>query len=77
MSPKYLTNLVKSISGQSARDWIVYYTILGIKALLRESSMDLKSIAVRVNFPDQSSLCRFFRRYAGMSPSQYRKNIYF
>lgn len=77
VSPKYLTNLVKSISGQSARDWIVYYTILGIKALLRESSMDLKSIAVRVNFPDQSSLCRFFRRYAGMSPSQYRKNIYF
>lgn len=77
VSAKYLTTLIKQISGQSAHDWIVEYTILEIKALLRESSMDLKSIAARVNFPDQSSLCRYFRRYAGMSPSQYRKDIFF
>lgn len=77
VSAKYLTNLIRSISGQSARDWIVYYTILEIKALLRESSVDLKSIVARVNFPDQSSLSRFFRRYTGISPSQYRKNIHF
>lgn len=77
VSSKYLTTLIKQISGQSAHDWIVEYTILEIKALLRESSMDLKSIATRVNFPDQSSLCRYFRRYAGVSPSQYRKDIFF
>lgn len=77
VSAKYLTNLVKSISGQSAREWIVYYTIVEIKALLRESTLDLKTIVSRVNFPDQSSLSRFFRHYTGMSPSQYRKNIHF
>lgn len=77
VSPKYLTNLVRSISGRSAHDWIVYYTILEIKALLRESSMDLKSIVARVNFPDQSTLSRFFRRYTGMTPSKYRENIHF
>ncbi len=62
---------------QSARDWIVYFTIFEIKALLRESAMDLKTIVARVNFPDQSTLSRFFRRYTGMSPSRYRKNIHF
>lgn len=77
ITPKYLTNLIRNISGKSARDWIVYYTILEIKSLLRESSMDLKAIATRVNFPDQSSLSRFFRHYTGISPSQYRKNIHF
>lgn len=77
VSPKYLTNLMRSISDHSARDWIVYYTIIEIKALLRESSMDLKTIVSRVNFPDQSSLSRFFRHYTGMSPSQYRKSIHF
>lgn len=77
ISPKYLTNLMKGLSGQSARDWIVYYTIFEIKALLRESSMDLKTIVARVNFPDQSTLSRFFRRYTGVSPTQYRKNIHF
>lgn len=77
ISPKRLTNLIRSISGQSARDWIVYYTILEIKSLLRESSLDIKSIVAKVNFPDQTTLSRFFRHYTGMTPSQYRKNIYF
>ena len=65
ISPKRLTNLIRSISGQSAREWIVYYTILEIKSLLRESSLDIKSIAARVNFPDQTTLSRYFRHYTG------------
>ena len=77
ITPKYLTNLIRKISGQSARDWIVYFTILEIKSLLRQSSMDLKSIAVRVNFPNQSIMSRYFRHYIGITPSKYRKNIHF
>ena len=77
ISPTRLTNLIRSISGQSAREWIVYYTILEIKSLLRESSLGIKSIAARVNFPDQTTLSRYFRHYTGVTPSQYRKNIYF
>ena len=77
ISSKYLTNLIRSISGHSARDWIVYLTILEIKSLLRQSSMEIKSIALRMNYPDQSSLSRFFRHYTGMTPSKYRKAIHF
>ena len=75
---KYLTNLMNEISGAvGTGDWIVYYTIFEIKALLRESAMDLKTIVARVNFPRPVDLEPFFRRYTGMSPSQYRKNIHF
>lgn len=77
VSSKYLTTLIKDICGRSARDLIVEYTILEIKSLLRDSMMDLKTIASRVNFPDQSSFSRYFRHYTGMSPTQYRKNIHF
>lgn len=77
ISPKTLTNLIRSISGQSARDWIVYFIILEMKSLLRQSSMDLKSIAARMKFPDQTSMSRFFRRYTGMTPSGYRESIHF
>lgn len=66
---------MNEISGQSARDWIVYYTIFEIKALLRESAMDLKTIVARVPRPVDAE--PLFRRYTGMSPSQYRKNIHF
>lgn len=77
LTPKSLTNLVRNVSGQSAREWIVYYTIYEIKMLLRDSSLDIKSIAARTNFPDHATLSRYFRRYTGMSPSKYRESFFF
>ena len=61
ITPKYLTNLVRRISGQSAHDLIVYFTIIEIKALLRESALDMKTIASRVNFRDLPTFSRFFQ----------------
>ena len=77
VSPKYLTTAVKSVSGQSAREWIVYYTILDIKSLLRQTTMDIKAIVAKANFPDMSSLSRYFHHYTGMTPSEYREKIHF
>lgn len=77
ISPKSLTNMIRSISNHSAHEWIVYYTIFEIKSLLRDSSLDIKSIAVNTNFPDQATLSRYFRRYTGMSPSEYRESFFF
>lgn len=77
LSAKSLTNLIRSLSGQSARDWIVYYTIFEIKALLRDSSLDIKAIAARTRFPDHAALSRYFRRYTGMTPSKYRESFFF
>lgn len=77
ISPKSLTNMIRSISNHSAHEWIVYYTIFEIKSLLRDSSLDIKSIAINTNFPDQATLSRYFRRYTGMSPSEYRESFFF
>jgi AraC-like DNA-binding protein len=77
LTPKSLTNLIRSVSGQSAHDWIVYYTIFEIKALLRDSSLDIKVITIRMHFPDQATLSRYFRRYTGMTPSKYRESFFF
>ncbi len=77
VSSKYLTTAVKSVSGQSAREWIVYYTILEIKSLLRQASLDIKEIVALVNFTDLSSLSRYFHHYTGMTPSEYRDKIHF
>lgn len=77
LSPKSLTNLIRSICGQSARDWIVFYTIFEIKSLLRDSSLDIKAIAARTHFPDHATLSRYFRRYTGTTPSKYRESFFF
>lgn len=32
ITPKYLTTIIKAVSGKSAKDWILEYIILEIKA---------------------------------------------
>ena len=75
ITPKYLTTIIKAVSGKSAKDWILEYIILEIKALLRDSSLNIQEIVVKTNFANQSSLGRFFRKHTGMSPSEYRRSM--
>lgn len=72
ITPKYLTLIIKEISGRSAKDWIVDYIVLEIKALLKNSLFNIQEITVKTNFSNQASLGRFFRKHTGMSPSEYR-----
>ena len=71
-SCSFLDMVIKETSGKSAKDWIVEYIILEIKALLKNTSLNIQEIAIRTNFANQSSLGRFFRKHTGMSLSQYR-----
>ena len=64
--------VLKEVRGKSAKDWIVEYIVLEIKALLKNTNMNIQEIAVKTNFANQSSLGRFFRKHTGMSLSQYR-----
>ncbi|MDD3037063.1 AraC family transcriptional regulator [Bacteroides sp.] len=74
ISSKYLSMVIKEISGKSAKDWIIEYIILEIKALLKNTNLNIQGIALKTNFANQSSLGRFFRKHTGMSLSQYRTN---
>lgn len=73
ITSKYLTMLMTENCGRSAKDWIVEYTILEIKALLRDSNLEIKEIALRTNFRLNSVMTRFFRDHTGMTPSEYRE----
>ena len=72
ITPKYLSAVIKEVSGRSAKDWITEYLVLEIKSLLRNSSMNIQEITLKTNFSNQASLGRFFRKHTGMSPSEYR-----
>ena len=70
--PKYPTTLIKRISGKSVSEWIDNYVILEAKTLLKYSNMSVQEIAYYLNFPNQSFFGSYFKRNAGMSPSQYK-----
>ena len=72
ITPKYLTTLIKRISGQSVSEWIDNYVILEAKTLLKYSTMSIQEIAYYLTFPNQSFFGSYFKRNTGMSPSQYK-----
>ncbi len=72
ITPKYLTTMIKQISGKSASEWIDTYVILEAKTLLKYSPMSIQEIAYYLNFPNQSFFGSYFKRNTGMSPSQYK-----
>lgn len=76
ISAKYLTMLMTENSGRSAKEWIVEYTIIELKALLRDSNLEIKEIALRTNFQSNSVMTRFFREHTGMTPSEYREKFF-
>ncbi len=72
ITPKYLTTLIKRISGRSVSEWIDNFVILEAKTLLKYSNMSIQEIAYYLNFPNQSFFGSYFKRNTGMSPSQYK-----
>lgn len=74
LTPKYLSMLVKKISGRSAPDWIDSFVILEAKNLLKYSDTTIKEIVYKLHFPNQSVFYKFFKAHTGMTPSEYRNS---
>lgn len=74
ISPKYLTVLVKEATGRSAIEWIDEFVIIEAKNLLRFSGKNIQQVAYALNFPNQSSFGKYFKRLTGISPMAYQKS---
>lgn len=74
LTPKYLSKLVKNVTGRSAPEWIDSYVILEAKNLLKYSGVTIKEIVYRLNFPNQSVFYKFFKARTGMTPSEFRNS---
>ncbi|MEG2070122.1 MAG: AraC family transcriptional regulator [Bacteroidales bacterium] len=73
ISTHYLTLIVKRITGQSVSDFIFEMLHSEARTLLTHSKLSIQEIAILLNFSDQSSFGKFFKRKAGISPADYRK----
>lgn len=74
ISPKYLSETVKNISGRAPNEWIDNYVTLELRSLLRNTTKSVKEIANEMNFQNQSFLGKYFKEHVGISPVAYRKN---
>jgi AraC-like DNA-binding protein len=75
ITPQYLNSICKKETGVTAGDCIRRRLLLEAKRLLTFSDLDVKEIAYGLGFSDTSYFSRFFRRYAGMAPMEFRQEI--
>ncbi|MBQ3881107.1 MAG: AraC family transcriptional regulator [Bacteroidales bacterium] len=75
MTPKYMSTVVKQVSGRSAGKWIDDNVILRAKAMLAQGNKNIKTICDQMGFPSLSFFGRYFKRVTGMSPRDYRKSV--
>lgn len=69
----YLTLIVKRITGQSVSDFIFEMLYSEARELLTHSKLSIQEIAQKLDFSDQSSFSKFFKRKSGVSPVEFRK----
>lgn len=73
VSHNYLTFCIKTMTNLTPKQAINKQLINEIKHLLENTNLSLKEIAWQLNFSDASYLSRFFSRYCGLSPANYRE----
>lgn len=72
VSPKYLSTVIKQVSGEFASDIINKIITIEIKALLLNQNFSMKEICAQLNFSSQTVFTKFFKQQTGMTPKQFR-----
>ncbi len=70
ISPKYLTNIVRQVTGHTPKTIIDQYVILQLKVQLRRGDRSVKQLAWEYRFTDVSFFCRYFKKHTGLTPLQ-------
>lgn len=72
ITQRHFATQIQAKSGKSPLQWIALFVISEAKQMLDNPHKSIKEIAIYLNFPDISAFGRYFRRYTGISPSDYR-----
>jgi AraC-like DNA-binding protein len=75
ISLSYLGRYFKKQTGDTLQQYISMYKIRLIEMRLLHSDMRINEIANELNFADESHLNKMFRKYKGLSPTEYKKQF--
>ncbi|MFT3680195.1 MAG: helix-turn-helix transcriptional regulator [Ferruginibacter sp.] len=75
ITPNHLNALCRDVAGLSAGELIRNRVLLEAKRLLVNAGMTIAEIAAALNFDDNSYFTKFFKKYEGVTPENFRKEI--
>ncbi len=73
LSTRYVSTLIKKVSGKAAKDWIDDALMTRIKIELKHTEKTVAQISDEMNFPNPSFFNKYFKRLTGTTPQAYRK----
>ena len=74
ITTQYLSSILKEQSGRSASQWIQEALMIEAKGMLKSPRINVQQVADKLNFPDQSTFGKFFKKHTGISPLTFRKS---
>lgn len=75
VTPKYLTTVVKKVSGKSVSQWINIYLMEQIKYYLKTTNLTVAEIADELNFSNTSFFGKYVKMHTGTSPAKLRRTL--
>jgi AraC-like DNA-binding protein len=73
LSPSYFTRAFKDQTGKSPIRYLLKIRIERAKEMLVDTGLKISDIALSVGFSNQQRFNEMFKKYAGLTPLQYRK----
>ena len=75
LSAFQLNKITKSIFGKTCSEVIIEQVILEAKRNLLATTNQIKEIAFELGFEDVSYFIRYFKKYEGITPMEFRKKF--
>lgn len=73
LNKHYIAHVFKAETGYSPMDYVISLRMNRAKALLAGTARSISEIAVECGYTDFNHFSKLFKKYGGMSPSQFRK----
>lgn len=75
MSPGYLSDMLRSVTGQNAQQLIHHKLVEKAKEILSSSTLSVAEIAYQLGFEHPQSFSRMFKAKTKLSPLEFRKSF--
>jgi AraC family transcriptional regulator, transcriptional activator of pobA len=75
ISPEYLNRCINKIFGRTAHQYLDEAILLEAKVLLKQSTLNISEVGIRVGIENSGDFVRFFRSKTGLTPKQYRLQV--
>lgn len=75
LTPKYLSSVIKAVTGRTASAWIDDYTLAVARNLLRASDMSIQQISYDLGFATPSHFAKFIKDNTGLTPKEVRARL--